>query len=190
MNYAWKNSNFILNSGTGQYKLLEQPEQWKITFIDTGIETMTGGRIKKAQPYIEGDSFMLTYGDGLADININDLINCHEQSGRIATVTGVPKVSQYGTMIAENGIVQTFQEKAHIEGTINGGFFVFNKEVFDYLENDTSCILEQEPLRKLVEARQLSIYEHEGFWTAMDTYKDILSVNKMWESDNCKWKVW
>ncbi len=190
INYGWRNSNFVLNSGTGQYELLEQPEEWKITFIDTGIDTMTGGRIKKAQPYIEGDSFMLTYGDGLADIDISKLVDYHKQSGCIATVTGVPKVSQYGTMIAENGMVQTFQEKAHIEGIINGGFFVFKKEVFDYLENDTNCILEQEPLRNLAEARQLSIYEHGGFWTAMDTYKDVLDVNKMWKSNDCKWKVW
>ncbi|MBB6214810.1 glucose-1-phosphate cytidylyltransferase [Anaerosolibacter carboniphilus] len=190
MDYAWKNHNFVLNSGTGQYELLEQPEQWKITFIDTGFETMTGGRIKKAQPYIEGDSFMLTYGDGLANIDINKLVDYHKQSGRIATVTGVPRISQYGTMVAENGIVQIFQEKSQTEGIINGGFFVFNRKVFDYLENDSSCILEQEPLRKLTEARQLSIYLHDGFWTAMDTYKDILTVNEMWESDHCKWKVW
>ncbi|MFT9496063.1 glucose-1-phosphate cytidylyltransferase [Anaerosolibacter sp.] len=190
MDYAWKNNNFVLDTETGNYELLDQPEKWKITFIDTGIETMTGGRIKKAQTYIGGEPFMLTYGDGLADIDISKLLDYHKRSGCIATVTGVPKISQYGTMVVENGIVQTFQEKSQKEGIINGGFFVFNSEVFDYLENDSDCILEQKPLGKLTGARQLSIYLHEGFWTAMDTYKDILAVNEMWENGNRKWKVW
>lgn len=189
MNYAWKNYNFVLDRN-GIPQLLEEPERWKITFIDTGTDTMTGGRIQQARPYIGEETFLLTYGDGLANVDIRKLLEFHRQKGKIATVTGISKKSQYGTLVVENNLAVSFQEKSQIEGMINGGFFVFNKEIFDYLKDDPACILEQEPMINLAKDRQLAVYFHDGFWTAMDTYKDIQSANEIWKNGNCLWKVW
>lgn len=189
MDYAWKNYNFVLDRN-GIPQLLEEPERWKITFIDTGTDTMTGGRIQQARQYIGEETFLLTYGDGLANIDIRKLLDFHRQKGKIATVTGISKKSQYGTLVVENNLAVSFQEKSQIEGIINGGFFVFNKEIFDYLKDDSGCILEQEPMINLAKDRQLAVYSHDGFWTAMDTYKDIQNANEIWKNGNCLWKVW
>lgn len=190
MNYHWKNHNFVLDSEQKNIQLLEEPEKWKITFVDTGIETMTGGRIKQVQKYIEDEIFMLTYGDGLADINLKNLLTFHNSRGRVATVTGITKVNQYGTLLVENHIAKSFQEKPHTKDIINGGFFVLNKEVFSYIKNDSDCVFEQEPLINLVKNEQLAVYQHKGFWVAMDTYKDLLKVNEMWQNNKAPWKVW
>jgi glucose-1-phosphate cytidylyltransferase len=133
---------------------------------------------------------MLTYGDGLADININALVEFHNKNGKVATVTGVKKSNQYGVLSTENNIAISFAEKPVSNDIINGGFFVFNGEIFDYLKDGDKCILEKEPLTQLVEDRQLAVYNHNGFWTAMDTYKDIMDVNKLWEKEEALWKVW
>jgi glucose-1-phosphate cytidylyltransferase len=189
MDYEWKNSNFILKED-GSHDMLESSEKWNITFIDTGIDTMTGGRLIRAKPILKDESFMLTYGDGLADINLNTLIDFHNQNGKIATVTGIKKSNQYGVLATENNIATEFTEKPVCNDIINGGFFVFSKEIFDYLQDGDRCILEKEPLVHLVKDRQLAVYEHDGFWTAMDTYKDIMDVNKLWEKEQALWKVW
>ncbi|WP_238881624.1 glucose-1-phosphate cytidylyltransferase [Clostridium sp. YIM B02551] len=190
LNYRWKNHNFILDSDPNNIQILEEAEKWKITFVDTGLDTMTGGRIKLAQRYIGNETFMLTYGDGLSDINLNKLLEFHKNTGAIATVTGIYKKSQYGTLTVNGGIAKSFYEKNQTGDLINGGFFVMNPEVFDYLSNSPSCILEQEPLRNLVNDQELAVYIHQGFWTAMDTAKDISTVNEMWSQGNHLWKVW
>lgn len=190
MDCRWKNHDFILDNSTGRINLLEQPEKWKITFVDTGINTMTGGRIKKAQKYIGNETFMLTYGDGVADINIKNLLAYHREKGRIATVTGISKKSQYGTLEVQDGIAQCFQEKSQIEGIINGGFFVLNTAVFNYLSNQDHCIFEQEPLMNLAKDNELSVYHHKGTWMAIDTYKDLLMANEIFEKNKNTWKVW
>jgi len=189
MDYAWKGHNFRLDTGKGSIELLENQEDWKITFVDTGLETMTGSRIKRAKNYIGNGTFMATYGDGLSNVDINKLLAYHRKMGKIATVTGVKKKTQYGILTVEDGIATSFAEKENFDGLINGGFFVFEPEIFDYIKDDTNCVLEQEPLRNLASDRQLAVYTHDGYWTACDTYNDILKINK----ECCKhhsWKAW
>ena len=190
IDYDWKNRDFILDNIEGTIKFFSKKENWRILFLDTGEETMTGGRISRAEDYIDGDTFMLTYADGLADINLPELINYHEEKGTIATVTGVRKNNQYGVLEVENGIVTNFTEKPRSNDIINGGFFVLKKKVFDYLSKDSSCVFEKEPLMRLAADRQLSVYQHDGFWTAIDTLKDLLEVNEMWNQNKALWKVW
>lgn len=190
IDYVWKNSSFTLDMKNGDINIDSEPEPWKISFIDTGLETMTGGRLKRAQKYIGNETFMLTYGDGLADIDIEKLLEFHKKQGKIATVTGIYKRSQYGILTVENGIAKSFEEKKNTEGIINGGFFIFEPEIFEYLENDTTCILEQNPLKKLAKDDELAVYMHNGFWTAMDTLNDINNVNKIWNEGKGAWKTW
>lgn len=190
IDYSWRTSSFLLDMKNGNINLDIEPEPWKINFIDTGLETMTGGRLKRAQNYIGNETFMLTYGDGLSDINIDELLKFHKKQGKIATVTGIYKKSQYGILTVEDGVAKSFEEKKNTDGIINGGFFVCEPEIFDYLDNDTTCILEQDPLKKLVKDNQLSVYIHDGFWTAMDTLNDINNVNKIWNEGKGAWKIW
>ena len=187
--YKWKNSDFIL-SEDGSYKIIEPSERWNITFLDTGLETMTGGRLLRAKPYLKDESFMLTYGDGLANINLNTLIDFHNENGKIATVTGIKKINQYGVLSIQNNIATGFTEKPVCNDIINGGFFVFNSKIFDYLQGGDKCVLEKEPLKQLAAVGQLTVYKHDGFWTAMDTYKDIMDVNILWDEEKALWKVW
>ncbi len=189
VDYPWKGHSSILHKD-GRLEVLESTENWRITFLDTGLDTMTGGRILRAKEQLDGESFMLTYGDGLSDIDINALHDFHLKKGRIATVTGIKKSNQYGVLSVSDGIATSFAEKPEGSEIINGGFFVINKEIFDYLQNGDNCIFEKEPLAKLVKDRQLAVYYHNGFWTAMDTYKDLVDVNELWEKKSALWKVW
>ncbi|WP_026676068.1 glucose-1-phosphate cytidylyltransferase [Fictibacillus gelatini] len=190
IDYAWKNHSFTLNTRSGEIQLKNKPENWTITLLDTGLETMTGSRIKQAEELIGKETFMLTYGDGLSDINLHELMKYHQEKGAIATVTGINKKSQFGTLTVNNGMAESFQEKTASEGLINGGFFVLNHEVFQYLQDDENCVFEQEPLMNLAKDGQLSVYEHNGFWTAIDTYKNVLEINEMWKQGKQLWKVW
>ena len=142
---------------------------------------MTGGRIKRIEKYINGDTFMLTYGDGLSDVNINELIRFHNEKGRIATVTGIKKNSQYGILTVKDGIATSFKEKSKLDDIINGGFFVLNKKVFEYLDDSNSCIFEKEPMNNLVKKDELAVYTHNGFWIAIDTYKDLITASETWK---------
>jgi glucose-1-phosphate cytidylyltransferase len=187
MDYEWKNNSFTMDSSTGGIKILGPTEKWKITFVDTGFNTMTGGRIKKAQKYIGDESFLLTYGDGLSDVNLHELLQFHKAKGTFATVIGIKKKSQFGTLTVNQGIAESFKEKTQTDGIINGGYFVLSPEVFNYLKDDDECIFEEEPLKKLTQDRQLSVYLHDGFWTAIDTYKNVLDINEMWEQGNIVW---
>lgn len=181
MNYAWKQNDFILDFSSNESKalFLEKQEKWRITFVDTGADTMTGGRIKRIQPLIEDDTFLLTYGDGLCNVDIEALIKYHQDMGTIATMTGIQKKSQFGIVRTMYGLATSFGEKSDIEGLVNGGFFVFNRAIFDYLSGD-NCVLEMEPLARLAAEGQLAVYEHKGFWQAMDTTKDIGEMNSNW----------
>ena len=165
-------------------------DPWQVTVIDTGLHTMTGGRIKQIKPYTNNETFMLTYGDGLSNVDINKLLAYHRKMGKLATVTGINKKTQYGILTVENGIATSFREKESPGGLINGGFFVFEPAVYDYITDDTNCILEQEPLKNLARDGQLAVYYHEGFWTACDTYSDILKINMQCESQQNLWKAW
>lgn len=190
VNDKWKNHSFSIDTSTGKIDMLDKTEDWKITFLDTGINTMTGGRIKQAQHLLENNTFMLTYGDGLSDIDINKLIEFHKTKRKVATVTGIEKKSQYGTLTVQDDIAISFNEKETNIGIINGGFFVFEPEVFKYISDDDLCVFEKEPLEKLTRDNQLAVYNHKGFWSASDTYSDIVEVNTLCEQGKDKWKVW
>lgn len=166
-------------------------ERWKVTVVDTGLNTMTGGRIKRVQPYIGNESFMLTYGDAVCDVNIEDLVRFHKEHGRLATLTAVIQKQQKGVLdITEQGSVKSFREKQGSDGTaINAGFMVLQPEVFDYLEGDNT-VFETTPLQKLVEEGQLMSYRHTGFWQCMDTAREKEMLEKLWASGQAPWKVW
>lgn len=164
-------------------------EHWRVTIADTGVSTMTGGRVKKAARYINADRFLLTYGDGVSDIDITALVAAHTAAGRIGTVTGVRPPSRYGELELEAGRVRSFNEKPQLhEGRINGGFFVFERSFLDYLSDDAGCVLERDPLERLAADQQLSVYQHDGFWQCMDTYRDSQMLNQMWDAGTAPWK--
>ncbi len=166
-----------------------QVEDWEITLVDTGENTLKGARIHKTQKYID-DDFMVTYGDGLSDINISSLVDFHKKHRKIGTVTGVSPRSSYGQIKQNDGKVHGFIEKPKIEeGIINGGFFVFQKKIFDYLNSNDDCDFEIGPLEQLTKEDQLMVYHHKGDWACMDTYRDSVSLNNLWEKGQAFWKA-
>jgi glucose-1-phosphate cytidylyltransferase len=163
-------------------------QDYNITLVDTGLHTMTGGRIKHIEPYIPSDKFMVTYGDGLANINITELVKFHDAHKKTATLTATQPPSRFGILdLTEDGKVKSFREKIGTEW-INGGFFVFNRNIFDYLTEN--CMLEQGPMEKMAEEDQLMAFRHNGFWVGMDTYREYEMLNQMWDKGQAKWKVW
>ena len=165
-------------------------EPWKVTVVDTGLNTMTGGRIKRVRDYIGDEPFMMTYGDGVSDIDINALIAFHKQHGKIATMSSVRPESRFGNLDIENGQVKSFREKNIIDSAwINCGFMVLEPEILDVIDGD-STVFEKEPLERLAARGQLMAYQHNGFWQCMDTLRDKEKLEKMWNSGNAKWKVW
>ena len=168
-----------------------ESENWKITLVDTGINTMTGGRIKRIRDYVNGDSFMLTYGDGVSNIDINALYKNHIKSNSICTVTAVPPPGRFGSLnIDKNGIVTSFEEKTEGKSSlINGGFFVCEDGVFDYLEDDAT-IFEKEPLENMSKDAKLNSYRHYGFWRPMDTLRDKNELSELWNQNKAPWKLW
>ena len=169
-----------------------QTEPWKVTMLYTGEDTMTGGRIKKAQKYIGNEPFLLTYGDGVADVNIDDLIKAHKSSNKLITMTAVQPSGRFGALvIKDDNIITSFKEKPKgDESWINGGFFVCEPQVFDYIEADESVTFEKAPLENLAKDRQLNAYKHSGFWRPMDTLKDKNDLTEMWQMDRAPWAVW
>ena len=166
-------------------------EDWTITFAETGLKSMTGSRIKKVEKYIDADDFLVTYGDGLTNANSADILAFHKKMGKVATLTGVHPQSKFGLIKpGKDGLVKSFMEKPVLYDYVNGGYYAFKKDIFDYLDKDESCVLETKPLEALVKKKQLGMYRHEGFWYAMDTYKDYLELNKMWDEGKRPWKVW
>jgi glucose-1-phosphate cytidylyltransferase len=167
-------------------------EPWRVTLVDTGLETMTGGRLKRVREHVGNETFCLTYGDGVTDLNITDTIRFHREQGRLATVTAVQQPGRYGALdlSADRTQVHGFREKSMADGNlINGGYFVCEPEVIDYVADD-STVFEQAPLKGLVRDGQLSVYHHPGFWQSMDTLRDKMVLQKMWDSGEPKWKVW
>lgn len=187
--------DFTLNTKTGVSKLHKKSntknniDNFKITFVDTGQETLPGERILKIKDYIpkEDTDFMVTYGDGVADINIKSLVEFHKKQGTMSTITGVHPRSKYGLLIKNNkGLASSFIEKPVLKEWTNGGFMVFKKEAFSYFRKGE---FEHKALKRFVKKKELSIYTHNGFWYSMDTYSDVDSLNKYWK-DNPKWKIW
>lgn len=164
-------------------------EDWTVTLIDTGANSMTGGRVKRAQPFIGNEPFLLTYGDGVSDVNIADSVKFHKENGQLITVTAIQPEGRYGILnISEDNSVKGFLEKPK-DSWINGGFFVCQPEVFNYIKDD-STVLEQEPLENLAKEGKMKAFRHNGFWHAMDTLRDKNKLNSMWESGNAPWKTW
>jgi len=193
LNYEAMNSDFTLKLGSNDFVFYNRSREknWQITFVDTGENAQTGARVKRIEKYIDGDLFMLTYGDGVADIDIKKLFNFHIKHGKIGTVTGVHPSSRFGELIIKSNQVIKFGEKPQVkEGFINGGFFVFRREFFKYLKDDDNCFMEKEPLEKLAEDGELKVYLHEGFWQCMDTRRELDILNRLWASGNPPWKVW
>jgi len=166
-------------------------EPWKVTVVDTGYDVMTGGRLKRAQPFIGNEPFLLTYGDGVADIDIKKIAEFHMKHGRIATITAINPGQRFGILdMNENGVVSAFKEKPENEGAaINGGFMVMQPEIFNYIDGD-DIFFEREPLNMLAKEKQLMAYQHHGFWQCMDTQRDKEKLEQLWESGDAPWKVW
>lgn len=169
----------------------KKAEPWKVTLIDTGIETMTGGRIKRIAEYVDNETFMVTYGDGVADVPINRLIEHHRKSGRTGTMTAVQPGGRFGAVeIGDGSLVDSFQEKPKGDGAwINGGFFVFEPEIFNYIDGD-STVFEREPLELLAGIKQLNAFRHKNFWMPMDTLRDKKELERLWAENSAPWKCW
>lgn len=164
---------------------------WEITFVDTGLDTLKGGRIKRVEKYVKSENFHLTYGDGVSNVRLTDLEQFHLSRNKIGTVTGVHPPSRFGEMVIEDDSVMHFEEKPQLStGLINGGYFIFNKSFFDYLSSEESCDFEFGPLQKLAANRELSVYKYNGFWQCMDTVRERDYLNKMWNDGVASWKIW
>ena len=166
-------------------------EPWKVTVVDTGLNTMTGGRIKRIAPFVGDEPFFMTYGDGVADVDLDALLEFHRASGKIATITGVLVTQRFGVLdIDEDGAINEFREKRDTDGgVINGGYMVLDPKVFDYIDGD-STVFEQDPLNNLAADGQLCAYRHEGFWKCMDTQREMMQLEDMWQSGKAPWKIW
>jgi len=188
----WRDRDFVLDSTDPQspkIHCLEQADEWRVIFADTGLSTKTAGRLKRIEPYIQGDCFFATYGDGLADINLAALLEYHKTHGKAVTVCVVRARSQWGVVsLGEGSLVTQFEEKPRVPDWINGGFCVFDRSVLAHIGPDED--LERETLPRLAEQGQLVAYAHDGFWMCMDTYKDTIELNELWERGEAKWRVW
>jgi glucose-1-phosphate cytidylyltransferase len=190
-NYSLHNSDITLDLKENKIEIHHKSvEPWKITLIDTGLDTMTGGRLKKVQSYLDNETFCFTYGDGLTDLNITNLIKFHKEQKTLATVTGVKPPGRFGAMAVSDNKVVKFQEKPEGGNSwINGGFFVLEPKVFDYITGD-GTIWEREPLENLSNEKQLSVYLHSGFWQPVDTLRDKNRLEELWNSNEPPWKSW
>ncbi|MDR1552673.1 MAG: glucose-1-phosphate cytidylyltransferase [Prevotellaceae bacterium] len=191
-NYFRHNCDMTVNLEDNSVNILDNhSERWKVTMIDTGINTLTGGRVKRIQKYIGNNSFLLTYGDGLSDVNILKSIEEHKKSGKILSLLAYQPSGRLGVLeIEEDGIVRTFLEKPKESGSwINGGFFVCEPKLFDYINGDNE-MLEYEPMQRIIQEKQLYAYKHYGFWKPMDTLRDNNELNELWNSGKAPWKIW
>jgi len=168
-----------------------EEENWSVTLVDTGEQALKGARLKRIQKYVTDDTFLVTYGDGVADVNIHELLAFHRAHGKLATITGVRPRSAFGELRVKDGRVLEFIEKPRIvTNIVNGGFFVFNRKVFDYLYDQDDCDLEKGPFEKLASAGELMVYLHEGGWACMDTFRDMEYLDELWKLNQAFWKVW
>jgi glucose-1-phosphate cytidylyltransferase len=189
-NYFIHKSDVTMDLKTNSVEVHDtQAEPWKITLVDTGDNSMTGGRIKRIEEYVKGEKFLCTYGDGVANIDLKALTKFHNSHGKTASVTAVRPTNRFGAMqIDENNTVTEFAEKPRAEKWVNGGYFIFEPGIFKYL--DSECVLEKEPLEKLASNGELKSYKHEGFWQPMDTYRESQELNELWDSNKAPWKIW
>lgn len=194
MNYFLHNSDITIDIKNNHVEVHDSnSESFKVTLVETGLDTKTAGRLKRVQKYIGEEDFMLTYGDGVCNVDINELLKFHQSHGKLATVTSVQMDARFGGMdVNKDGSVSSFREKAKDDSKwINGGFFVLKPEIFNYLEGDMAEIMwEETPLEKLTEDNQLMAFQHKGFWKCMDALRDKLELENLWKNKEAKWKVW
>lgn len=193
-NYFLHKSDITYDFTTGKHDMIihnNMAEPWKVTVVDTGLDTMTGGRVKRVKKYLNDEPFMVTYGDGVSDVNIRDLVSFHKAHGKTMTLTGVRPEGRFGIMdFKDDACVQAFREKSSEDsGWINGGFLVCNPDTLDYIAND-EIMLEREPMENLAACGQLMCYKHYGFWQCMDTLRDKEKLEKLWNNGCAPWKVW
>jgi len=192
-NYFLHQSDVTIDMQTGKMEVLNNSsEAWKITLLDTGLDSMTGGRVKRAQSVLGNEPFMLTYGDGVSDINISELVKFHKSHGKAMTMTSAQPEGRFGALnIDENNQVHEFKEKPKGDGNwINAGFFVCESKVFDYIDNNSNTVFEQAPLMNLAKDGEIFTFKHNGFWKPMDSLKDKNDLNKLWDENKAFWKVW
>jgi len=192
-NYRLLNNDFVVDLNSNEVKFLggNHAESWKVTLLDTGLDTLKGGRIKRAEFLLEDDVHMLTYGDGVSDVNIKDLLAFHKSHGKLLTLTGVRPPSRFGELKIDGDRVLSFEEKPQISsGLINGGYMVFNRELLNYLSPDKSCDFEFGALEELSKKGEVMVFQHQGFWECVDTERDLNHLNALWEQNKATWKVW
>jgi glucose-1-phosphate cytidylyltransferase len=192
MDYASLNSDITINMKTGKVKKKnESDEDWNIQLVDTGIESLTGTRIKKLQPYIGKETFMMTWGDGVSDVDLNKLLAFHKSHGKLVTLTAVHPPARFGHLDIKNGQIKEFSEKPQTkEGRINGAFFVLEPGVFKYIPREGNIQWERGPMQKLAQDGQLMAFEHDSFWQCMDTLRDKKVLEDLWAAGNAPWKTW
>mgnify|MGYP000616120510 FL=1 len=190
LNYRTLNSNFTVDLSSGSVVAHQQDTvDWKVTLVDTGVNSMTGGRVKRMQDFIGNEPCLLTYGDGVADIDIDALINFHKSHGKMVTVSAVHPGARFGELDIDNNVVTSFKEKPQLtQGWVNGGYFVINPDFFNLISGD-STILEKEPLEAVAKMGELMAFQHNGFWQCMDTKRDRDLLESLWEADCAPWKV-
>jgi len=192
LNYSSANHDFTINLGKSEDVTFygdHDESNWNVTVSDTGATTMTGGRINRIKRFVEGERFLATYGDGIADIDLDALLEFHKSHGKIATMTTVQPLSRFGVLdLDEDGAVLRFKEKPQVEGWINIGYFIFEPEIFEYLDDDV--VLEQEPLNRLAADGQIAAFPHRGFWQPMDTFRESQMLNELWDSGKAPWRTW
>ncbi|MBN2108344.1 MAG: glucose-1-phosphate cytidylyltransferase [Deltaproteobacteria bacterium] len=194
LNYEAMSNDVTVSLGRGNSKtcyLSDHKEQnFEITLVDTGLHTLTGGRVKRIEKFIDAETFMVTYGDGLANIDIGKLVAFHQSHGKLATLTAARPPSRFGILeLTKENRVEQFREKAETEW-INGGFLVFNRRVFDYLDLGRDGYLERELMEKISAEKQMMAFKHSGFWIGMDTYREYEMLNQMWDNNKAPWKIW
>jgi len=193
LNYEAMNNDFTIRLGSHhatEYHDAHKEQDFSVTLVDTGAETMTGGRLQRVERYLDEETFMVTYGDGLANVDLKALLEFHHAHGKLATITTMQPPSRFGILeIEADQRVSSFREKPQSNSWASAGFFVFNRRIFDYLEGD-DCMLEQVPLQQLAANGQLVAYCHDDFFFAMDTYREYLQINELWDSGKAPWKVW
>jgi len=190
-NFYVRSTDYVINlrDGTQRFLRSDAPD-WTVSLVDTGLSTMTGGRIRRLADWLDGDRFMCTYGDGVGNVDIRRLVEFHRSHGKLATVTAVRPPARFGGLVMDGDTVREFSEKPQSgEGWINGGFFVFERKVLEYMTGD-DCVLEREPLERLAAEGQLAAFKHDGFWQPMDTLREKRLLETLWESGKAPWKTW
>lgn len=193
VNYHWRNSNVTVDLANGNMNFHQQhPDDWKVTLWYTGRDTLTGARLKRAKEIIGNEPFLLTYGDGLSDVDINKIVEFHKKSKKLCTITAIQPSSRFGILQSEeDGLITNFKEKMQeLDTWVNGGFMVCEPEVLNYIPDGDGIIWEQEPFQNMIRDKQLNAYKHYGFWKSLDTPKDKNELNELWDQNKSLWKVW